>query len=393
MADNENHSPKKDVPQNTQNTQAKQNTQNTQTIKKSGFDSAWKSVIERFFPKFMEFYFPDIYKQIDWEQEYIFRDNELQSIELGTGFQPAHSNKSGLRRADKLVSLKALNGTITNVMLHIEVQDSDKYGFAERMFMYHYRLYDRYKKKFDDNEYEKETAGEALCDTVVSIALLSDLSEKNRTSSYEYDNWGCSLKFDFPIVKLIDYEDEIKDLKNIKNPFAIATAAHLAQKRSRETQKKLKTEQQRISFFEELSEQKFSIVKALFEAGLKREEIVKFLEFVDWIIKLPPVYELKFEENVKSLEKEKKMGFTQRLFDEGKIEGKIEGKNEGIIEGESRGETRGETKGEARGFLKLAEAGDLDLEKAKSRIDSLRSSLNDEKFWAEVDDRLKKLHN
>jgi hypothetical protein len=365
---------------NNDNEKQSQKTDTPQNIKKSGFDNAWKSVIERFFPRFMEFYFPDIYKQIDWEKEYIFRDNELQSIE-----PPIKKDKTGFRRADKLISLKALNGKPTNIMLHIEVQDSDKSGFAERMFMYHYRLYDRYKKKFDDNEYEKESAGEALCDTVVSIALLSDLSEKNRPACYEYDSWGCSLKFAFPIVKLIDYENEVNDLKDIKNPFAIATAAHIAQKRSREKLKKLKTEQQRISFFEELTEQKFSIVKALFTAGLKREEIVKFLDFVDWIIKLPPVYELKFEENVKSLEKEKKMSFTQRLFDEGK--------NEGIIEGEGRGEARGETKGEAKSFLKLAEAGDLDLEKAKSRIDSLRSNLKDNEFWAEVDERLKKLHN
>ena len=55
---------------------------------RNNFDLAWKSLIEQFFPLFMEFYFPDIFAEIDWKQGHSFRDSELQSINLGTGFQP-----------------------------------------------------------------------------------------------------------------------------------------------------------------------------------------------------------------------------------------------------------------------------------------------------------------
>jgi hypothetical protein len=99
--------------------------------------------------------------------------------------------------------------------------------------MYHYRLYDRYKKKFDDNEYETDVPGESLCDEIVSIALLSDLSDK-KPSGYEYSKYGCHMNFKFPVVKLTDYEKDISDLESLKkdkNPFAIATAVHLNYKR------------------------------------------------------------------------------------------------------------------------------------------------------------------
>jgi hypothetical protein len=201
---------------------------NTEEQQRSNFDLAWKNVIEQFFPQFMEYYFQDIAGEIDWEQDYGFRDSELQSIE-----RPLKKNKSGLRRADKLVSVKDKSGAKNNIMLHIEIQDCDRQSFGERMYMYHYRLYDRYKKKFDDNEYETDVPGESLCDEIVSIALLSDLSDK-KPSGYEYSKYGCHMNFKFPVVKLTDYEKDISDLESLKkdkNPFAIATAVHLNYKR------------------------------------------------------------------------------------------------------------------------------------------------------------------
>jgi hypothetical protein len=309
----------------------------------------------------MEYYFQDIAGEIDWEQDYGFRDSELQSIE-----RPLKKNRSGLRRADKLVSVKDKSGAQNNIMLHIEIQDCDRQSFGERMYMYHYRLYDRYKKKFDDNEYETDVPGESLCDEIVSIALLLDLSDK-KPSGYEYSKYGCHMNFKFPVVKLTDYEKDLSDLespKKAKNLFAIATAAHLNYKMKQKKKSSAKTAD---SFYQELLECKFSVVRALFKAGLSQKEVRGLFDFIDMILQLPQSYELKFIEHLSTLEKEEKVTFTEKLIEQGVVSGKV------------------------LNIIQLLEEGDLASEKAKSRIEALRPQLKDPKFWAEIDEKLKKL--
>jgi len=41
------------------------------------YDSPWKDVLERAFPEFMAFYFPEAHAQIDWEQGHEFKPTEL----------------------------------------------------------------------------------------------------------------------------------------------------------------------------------------------------------------------------------------------------------------------------------------------------------------------------
>ena len=44
------------------------------------YDSPWKEAIERYFPDFMHFYFPAAHARIDWNQPYLFLDQELRSV-------------------------------------------------------------------------------------------------------------------------------------------------------------------------------------------------------------------------------------------------------------------------------------------------------------------------
>ena len=55
------------------------------------------------------------------------------------------------------------------------------------MFIYHYRLYDRYGPK------------------VLSLAILGDNNQDWRPWTYTYEELGCGILFYFPIVKLLDY--------------------------------------------------------------------------------------------------------------------------------------------------------------------------------------------
>ena len=44
------------------------------------YDSPWKEAIERYFPEFMAFYFPDASAEIDWSKEHVFLDQELRAV-------------------------------------------------------------------------------------------------------------------------------------------------------------------------------------------------------------------------------------------------------------------------------------------------------------------------
>ena len=55
--------------------------------------------------------------------------------------------KVGSRLADKLVKVWTNRNEVAWVLIHIEIQNQQETTFAERMFIYYYRIFDRYRKK------------------------------------------------------------------------------------------------------------------------------------------------------------------------------------------------------------------------------------------------------
>ncbi|WP_233120959.1 hypothetical protein [Chlorobium sp. KB01] len=102
------------------------------------YDSPWKDAIERYFPEFMSFYFPDAYHEIDWSKEHIFLDQELRAV--------VQDADLGKRFVDRLVRVSLLSGDASWIYIHVEVQGTKQAEFAERMVVYNYRLFDRYKR-------------------------------------------------------------------------------------------------------------------------------------------------------------------------------------------------------------------------------------------------------
>jgi hypothetical protein len=100
------------------------------------FDSPWKTAIETYFPDFMAFFFPQIYADIDWSRGFEFLDQELQQV--------VRDAELGKRLADKLVRVWRLSGEETWVLIHIEVQSAEQAEFSFRMYVYNYRLSDKY---------------------------------------------------------------------------------------------------------------------------------------------------------------------------------------------------------------------------------------------------------
>jgi hypothetical protein len=173
----------------------------------SDFDSPWKVALARWFPAFLAFFFPDIQADIDWERGYEMLDKELQQV--------VREAKLRRRHVDSLVKVWRRNGTEAWVLIHVEVQSQVEEDFPERMFVYNYRLFDRYNRM------------------AVSLAVLADERSGWRPNRFHSELWRCSTGIEFPVVKLLDYGARIEALERNPNPFATVVRAHLMRQQTR----------------------------------------------------------------------------------------------------------------------------------------------------------------
>ena len=218
------------------------------TQQTTDYDSPWKEVIEVYFTQFIEFFFPQAYTEIDWQQPYEFLDTELQHLEPEA--------EIWRRLVDKVAKVWLLDGEEAWVLVHVEVQGQYDNKFAERMYTYNYRLFDRHKKQ------------------VISLAVLADEQPNWQPSSYSYQIGGCRVSLEFPVAKLLDYEMQWQSLEETTNPFGVIVMAHLKTKAThRNPESRLKW--------------KLSLVRRLFERGYSREEIQQLFRFIDWVMVLP----------------------------------------------------------------------------------------------------------
>jgi len=91
-------------------------------------DSAWKDLLEELFPQFLEFFFYDLYKEIDFSRKPVFLDKELEKI--------LKVSKVGKRFADKLVKIYLKDGSEKWCLCHVEVQGKSEKNFSERVYIY-----------------------------------------------------------------------------------------------------------------------------------------------------------------------------------------------------------------------------------------------------------------
>ena len=234
------------------------------------FDTPWKDAIERYFEEFIAFFFPQAHAEIDWTKDVEFLDKELQQI--------VRDAELGKRLVDKLVKLYLHSGEEAWVLVHIEVQNQEESDFAERMFVYNYRIYDRYQR------------------TVASVAVLGDERENWRPNQFSYQLFGCEIKFKFPVVKLLDYQQQWQGLAVNSNPFAIVVMAHLKAQETRSDRNQRK-------------EWKLILTRQLYQKGYERQDIINLFSFIDWVMSLPKELEQEFWQEMRKFQEEKRMPY------------------------------------------------------------------------------------
>jgi hypothetical protein len=266
------------------------------------YDTPWKTALTRYFPEFMAFYFPQAHAAIDWAQPHVFLDQELAKL--------AGDGKLGRRLVDKLVRVGLRDGSEQWVLVHVEVQGRRERGFAERMFVYHYRIYDRYRRK------------------VASLALVAADGHSQPPSAFGYELFGCEMRFRFPIVLLSDYSGRVAELEQDDNPFALVTLAWLQTRLTRG-----KAYRRRAA--------KWRLTKLLFRRDWDKQRIIDLYFVIDWMMRLPPELDRRLQQGIRKMERSEIMPYVSSIErygrELGRKEGLQEGRQVGLQEGRQEG--------------------------------------------------------
>ncbi|MHA4867431.1 RpnC/YadD family protein [Duganella sp. PWIR1] len=262
------------------------------------YDTPWKEVVTRYFPEFMAFYFPDAHAAIDWSRAHDFLDQEFAALSCDA--------ELGKRLLDKLVRVYLRDGGEHWVLVHLEVQGWRDAAFAERIFTYHYRVYDRYRRP------------------LASMAVLADSGMRWRPASFGYRLLGCSMRLDFPVVKLRDYAQDMESLMSNPNPFALVTAAHLL---TQQTQHHL--HQRRHA--------KWRLAKLLYQRDWDKQRIIDLYRMIDWMMRLPASLDRRIRYAVLQLERRETMTYISSIERIGMEIGRRQGLEEGRQEGRQEG--------------------------------------------------------
>jgi len=262
------------------------------TQPKSKYDSPWKDILEIYFEDFLDFFFPDIHSAIDWNQPIEFLNKELKQV--------TRDAKVGRRYADTLAKVYRLNGQISYLYIHIEIQSQWEANFPERIFYYNNRLCEKYNS------------------IVESLVVFGDNNINWRPNQYSIQGIGITKTFTFPFVKLLDYIQKWSELEASRNPFATVVMVHL---RTLETTKD--REARKVY--------KLALIKRLYEQGFSREDITNLYVLIDWMMTLPKVLEREFQQELNLYEEEKNMPYITSIERAGRIKGKLEGEQKVIL--------------------------------------------------------------
>ncbi len=208
-------------------------------------DTPWKDALTRYLPEFPAFYFPLAHAAIDWTRPHTFLDQELAQV--------VREAELGKRWADRLVEVATHESGTQWVYIHLEVQGQPDIDFAERLFVYNYRIYDRYQRP------------------VATLAVLADERSGWKPQRYGYELFGCRHYLEFPTVKLLDYTSRLETLLSDPNPFALVTAAHLL------TQQTRHDPQARYAA-------KWRLARLLYERDWDKQRIIDLFAVIDWLL-------------------------------------------------------------------------------------------------------------
>ena len=250
------------------------------------YDSPWKEALDGYFDHFLALLFPQVHRQIDWSRRPESLDKEFQQI--------IPAAEIGRRYVDKLVKVWTNAGEESWVLVHVEVQTTPESEFAQRMYVYNYRVFDRYNK------------------AVASLAVLADDDARWRPNEYRNTLFGCEAGIRFPSVKLLDLAAQQGVLETSANPFARIVLAHLQARETRDNPA-------------DRHAWKILLVRRLYESGLNAKDVRELFRLIDWMMELPDPLNNVFWQEVDQIQEEKRMPYVLSIERIGRQAGLREG--------------------------------------------------------------------
>ncbi|MCW8141089.1 MAG: transposase, partial [Planctomycetota bacterium] len=256
------------------------------------WDSPWKEALDRYLEPALRLLFPAAHAGIDWSRGWQPLDGELQQV--------LREGELGRRVTDKLFRVHRRAGGEVWIALHVEVQGYVDETLPARIRLYRYRIHDRYGVP------------------VASLVVLTDDRAEWRPGPFEEEVLGCRERVEFPATKLLDFEDRRDALLADPNPFALVVLVHLEALRTRRHPERRLHSKRRL-------------VRALYERGGERKDVLALLRFLDWLLDLPPPQEAIFDEYLVRLEQEKNMPYRMKFEVEAEARGEEKGQRAAIL--------------------------------------------------------------
>jgi hypothetical protein len=255
-------------------------------IEQADYDSPWKDVLDLLFDSFMKQFFPFAHEQIDWARGFEFLDKELQKITADAAV--------GRRFVDKLVKVWLKTNQELWVLIHIEVQGTRETGFESRLYVYNFRILDRFNVP------------------VATFVILTDEDDNWRPTEYRNELLGTEVRFRYSAAKLLDYRERWEELEQSDNPFAVVIQAHLTALETR------RDERDRL-------ERKLTLTQRMDERGFSEQVIIGLFRFLDWVLWLPDDLGAEFDAKMSEYEEERKMEYVTSTERRGIKKGRQEG--------------------------------------------------------------------
>ena len=257
-------------------------------------DTLWKGILEDLFDDFLRFFYPNADEIFDMARGFDFLDKELEDIFPQT-------DEENIRYVDKLVRVWLKDGTEEWILIHIEVQGKPVKIFPERMYIYNYRLRDKFNRK------------------ITAWAILADRNKKFLPTHYKESYLGTTTFYEFNMYKIINQDEEA--LRKMDNPFAIVILTVLLALK--------KTKKNEL----ELIDLKMDLVRELMKRKIEKKKIKALMNFLQYYVRFNKENTVIFEEKLEQFKgKTYPMGIEQLLL------------HQAEVKGEKRGEKRGDEK-------------------------------------------------
>jgi predicted transposase/invertase (TIGR01784 family) len=261
-------------------------------------DILLKSAFEEAFPDLLRFFFEEADTVFDIERGFEFLDKELSELFLKL------EKQGGSRFVDMLVKTHLKSGVEEWILVHIEIEAVAAKNFAQRMFQYYYRIYDRFEVE------------------IAALAVFTGGKNQSRPAQYQKNFLGTKITYEYNAYGIMDHDEQ--QLLDMNNPFALIVLA---------AQKALLMD--KIPE-EELGEQRLTIARALIKSKrYDSEQIRRFLYFLKTFVHIEnSEINSKFDSEINSLTNNRyAMGIIETI----KMLAEEEGVEKGIEKGIERG--------------------------------------------------------